>query len=95
MLSVVRRETLRGALDQNRALAMLERLREWRVRRVPHDDLVIPAWDYRHNVSAYDALYVALAKRLGATLLTADEALYRAVRADVGVELATRQFSDG
>jgi predicted nucleic acid-binding protein len=36
------------------------------------------AWELRTNLSAYDALYVALAEQLGATLLTAD---VRAARA--------------
>jgi predicted nucleic acid-binding protein len=41
----------------------------------------------RSNVSAYDAWYAALAKRLGAQLLTADDRLSRAVlaRTTVGV----------
>jgi predicted nucleic acid-binding protein len=30
-----------------------------------------------HNVSAYDALYLAVARRTGAVLLTADEAMQR------------------
>jgi predicted nucleic acid-binding protein len=36
--------------------------------------------DLRPNFSAYDATYVALAERLAAGLLTADERLARAVR---------------
>jgi len=36
------------------------------------------AWTLRHNLSLRDALYVALARRLHATLLTADARLGRA-----------------
>ena len=95
VLSVVRRDSLRGLLSEDRALAVLDRLKRWRVRRFPHDELIAVAWNYRHNVSAYDALYVALAGQLGATLLTADERLYRAVRDGVAVELATPRSSTG
>jgi predicted nucleic acid-binding protein len=35
----------------------------------------------RHNLSAYDALYLAVAVHLGATLFTADDALSKAARA--------------
>lgn len=90
VLSVVRREMLRGAISEVRALAALNRLRRWPVRRTPHEELLMRAWDYRHNVSAYDALYVALAEHLGAVLLTADEPLYRAVRDDDSSALAVR-----
>jgi predicted nucleic acid-binding protein len=42
----------------------------------------------RHNFSAYDATYVALAEQLDAELLTADQRLARAVRAHTSVLVA-------
>jgi predicted nucleic acid-binding protein len=33
------------------------------------------AWRYRHNITAADALYVALAELIGASLRTADHRL--------------------
>ena len=36
------------------------------------------AWELRTNLSAYDALYVALAEQLDAPLVTADARLARA-----------------
>jgi predicted nucleic acid-binding protein len=45
------------------------------------------AWKLRHNLSFYDALYVALAARLGAPLLTADARLSRAPDLPCAVEL--------
>jgi predicted nucleic acid-binding protein len=40
---------------------------------------LIPAvWRLRHNISPYDAAYVALAEHLGALLLTADRRLAKA-----------------
>ncbi|MEB3331585.1 MAG: type II toxin-antitoxin system VapC family toxin [Synechococcaceae cyanobacterium] len=47
------------------------------------------AWELRTNLTAYDALYVALAEQLGATLLTADARAARAPGLLCGVELMT------
>ena len=46
--------------------------------RVPHRLLVARCWELRHNLSVYDASYVAVAEALGATLLTADMRLANA-----------------
>ena len=40
--------------------------------------LVPAAWSYRHNLTAADALYVALAEQLSASLLTDDHRLVQA-----------------
>jgi predicted nucleic acid-binding protein len=42
------------------------------------DDFADRVWSLRHNLSAYDAAYVALAERLDAPLLTFDSRLARA-----------------
>lgn len=47
-------------------------LRRLRVARAPHASLVERCWELRHNLTPYDAVYVALAERLGVALLTAD-----------------------
>lgn len=44
--------------------------------------------ELRHNMSAYDATYVALAEGLDAALLTADRRLEQAVREHTSVRLA-------
>ncbi|HVO24867.1 MAG TPA: type II toxin-antitoxin system VapC family toxin [Candidatus Margulisiibacteriota bacterium] len=44
--------------------------------------LMPEVWRMRGGLTAYDACYVALAQRLGATLVTADERLVRARRRD-------------
>ncbi|TWF79583.1 putative nucleic acid-binding protein [Pseudonocardia hierapolitana] len=41
--------------------------------------LLQEAWTLRHNITARDALYVALARRLRGRLLTTDQRLARAV----------------
>ena len=40
-------------------------------------------WELRHNVTAYDATYVALAEELDCSLLTADARLANAARPEV------------
>ena len=57
------------------------------LRRYPHGPLVERAWELRHNVSAYDAMYIALAELLDVPLVTCDAPLARAagVRAQIEV----------
>ena len=45
------------------------------LRRVPHIRLLERCWQLRHNLTAYDAAYVALAERLDLILVTADARL--------------------
>ena len=40
--------------------------------------LLVEAWKLRHNLIVHDALYVALARQLDATLITGDKRLARA-----------------
>ena len=78
VLSVLRRAMLRGHLAEQRATKALEDLRDWPIVRLSHGALLEEAWRYRHNVSAYDAFYVAAAHLSHAPLLTADGPLARA-----------------
>ena len=55
--------------------------------RYPHGNLAAGAWRSRDNLTYYDALYVALAARLGFPLLTADARLARAPGLPCAVEL--------
>lgn len=74
----LRRAVLAGLVDPAVAAASLEDLLALPMLRVPHGELLERAWGLRDNVSFYDGLYVALAERLGAVLLTFDERLARA-----------------
>jgi predicted nucleic acid-binding protein len=69
---VLRRATLAGELRVGAARAALEDLSDLPLRRVSHRGLLARAWGLRENLSFYDALYVALAERVHATLLTLD-----------------------
>lgn len=45
------------------------------VIRHSHEILLPRIWDLRHNLTAYDAAYVALAEALDAPLLTRDQGI--------------------
>jgi predicted nucleic acid-binding protein len=45
---------------------------------MPHRGLVTRCWELRDNFTAYDAIYIALAEMLGATLVTTDARVSRA-----------------
>lgn len=83
VLSGIRSAWLRRELDDDRAELALDRLTEMPIERVPDRVLLHDAWALRHNVSAADALYVALARRLGIPLVTLDRRL--AVAPDLGI----------
>jgi predicted nucleic acid-binding protein len=84
--AALRSMLLRGALDESRAEESREDLRALRLRRWPlSDDVLARAWALRENATPYDATYVALAEILGATLVSTDTRLVRAVRSHTGV----------
>lgn len=78
VLAVLRRALLQKKIEEHRARLVIEDLGDWPVDRIPHPKLLKEAWKHRHNVSAYDALYVAAAKLYEVPLLTADGPLSRA-----------------
>lgn len=78
ILSVLRRAVLKKRLEDSRALLAIEDLAGWDVERISHSILIHDAWQFRHNISAYDAFYVAAARMYDAPLLTADGPLSKA-----------------
>jgi predicted nucleic acid-binding protein len=91
VLHVVRRLCAGRTLSERRARQALADLTDLPVTRYSHQDLVARAWTMRATLTAYDAMYVALAEALDATVVTCDARLGRAhghgVKIDV-VELA-------
>jgi predicted nucleic acid-binding protein len=87
LLSVLRRLVLADKLQEGHALQALATAERLGLRRHPSRCLWPRAWELRTNLSAYDALYVALAERLNAPLLTADARLARAPGLRCPVEL--------
>ena len=57
------------------------------LHRHPHVDLLSRAWKLRDNVSAYDAMYVALAEAIEATLVTCDRPLAKAAGRGTRIEV--------
>jgi len=78
VLAVLRREVLAGRLGERRAAEAVDDLRDWGIERLPHRLLLDDAWSLRGHVTAYDALYIAAARRRHAALVTADGPLARA-----------------
>lgn len=72
---VLRRYFLAGRLTADRGATALEYLSGFPIARYPHDVLLARIWELRHNFTAYDAAYLALAEALRAPLLTRDRAL--------------------
>jgi predicted nucleic acid-binding protein len=70
-----------------RADQAIEDLLDLRLNRYPHIVLLSRIWELRHNLSAYDAAYVALAERLGASLLSRDRRLASASGHTAPIEL--------
>ena len=76
VLGVLRRQSLvRGLITEAQATAAVSRLASWSLHRASLAPLVDAAWVYRHNMTAPDAFYVALAERLRADFLTDDHNL--------------------
>lgn len=75
---VLRRYALANQIDVQRCQAALGDWLLFPVTRYPHDALLPRVWQLRDNITAYDAVYVALAEALDAPLITRDERLARA-----------------
>lgn len=87
VLSALRGQVLGGSLDSRRAGQAVADLVALPIARYPHAPFAPRVWELRESVTAYDALYVALAEQLDAPLLTADAPLARATGPRCRVEL--------
>jgi predicted nucleic acid-binding protein len=72
---VLRRYARSGEMTVARCREALDDLAGLPLTRYPHDILMPRVWQLRDNLSAYDAVYVALAEALGAAFLTRDRRL--------------------
>ncbi len=82
----IRRYAAIGELKPARAREAIRDLEDLPITRYSHVDLLPRIWELRHNLTAYDAAYLALAEALRATLLTRDGGL-ASVRGRTTVEL--------
>ena len=84
---VLRRLARKKIISEERADEAVSDLLDLRINRYPHTVLLRRVWELRHNFSAYDAAFVALAEQLGATLVTRDSRLASASGHEARIEV--------
>jgi predicted nucleic acid-binding protein len=87
---VLRRLVMRDVVsndDAERALGIWKRIG---VKRYPTIGLIDRIWDLRHNLSAYDAAYIALAEHLDCHVVTADQRLAGATGPTCTIDVVPR-----
>lgn len=88
VMHVLRGLVLRSALSEEQGAAAMDGFTRLALARFPAASLRPRIWQLRHNLSAYDATYVALAETVAATsLLTTDARLARAPGIHCDVEV--------
>jgi predicted nucleic acid-binding protein len=74
----LRRLVRMGEVSRDRAAEAISDLLDLDLHRHAHVDLLARAWKLRQNLTVYDAMYIALAEALDATVVTCDAPLTRA-----------------
>lgn len=87
VLHTIRRFERRNEFDAERSARAIEDLSDLPIVRYPTIALLDRAWRLRHNFTAYDAMYVALAEALDTPLVTTDEHLASATRAHASISV--------
>ena len=87
VVQVLRRYCASGEIDSERGKEAIEDFKDLPINRYQHDIFLYRVWELRHNMTAYDAVYVALAETLPAPLLTRDAALASAPGHEAVIEL--------
>jgi predicted nucleic acid-binding protein len=83
----LRRLAREGTVPALRAEEAVEDLEDLPITRYPHYVFLPRIWQLLHNLTTYDAIYVALAEQLGATLITRDSRLASAPGHNAAVEV--------
>jgi len=78
ILHALRGLVLGSKIGAGRAGEALTDFADLRIRRYPHAPLVERAWELRSNLTAYDAVFMALSEMLDAPLVTCDSAMGKA-----------------
>ena len=79
VLAVLRRESHREAISEDRAAGAVEDLGDLSIELFPSLPLRERVWALRRNLTAADALFVALAESLDEPFATKDSTLARAI----------------
>ncbi len=75
VIQVLRRYAAAGLLPQDRIREAVRLLADLPIRRHGHEPFLGRVWELRESLTAYDAIYVAMAETFDATLLTRDQKL--------------------
>ena len=78
VVQALRRYVREGSIDADAAVVALDDFRALDLQRHAHEPLLERVWELRENLTAYDAVYVALTEVLDGVLLTCDGPLSRA-----------------
>ncbi len=76
-----------GALSEERRDEALSDYMDLPLTRHGHLGLLVRVLELSENLSAYDAVYAALAETMGADIITADDKLRRAILAHTTLEV--------
>jgi len=87
VVQALRRLVRTGDVLPARAVEALDDLAALAIRRHSHFDLLGRAWELRDNLTAYDAMYVALAEATDAILVTCDARLGAAPGQEAQIEV--------
>ena len=87
MVQGLRRLVRMGEVSSARADEAIVDLADLDLHRHAHVDLLSRGWKLRDNVSAYDAMYVALAEAIDATIVTCDRPLAQATGRRIRIEV--------
>jgi predicted nucleic acid-binding protein len=79
-----------GQLHPGQALDALHDFEDLALVRYPHEPLLERVWELRQNLTAYDAVYVALAEALVVPLVTVDARLAATPGTSAIIELLAR-----
>lgn len=84
---VLRRYVSAGTITASRGQDALQDVLDLPLTRYPHDLFLWRIWELRNNLTAYDAVYVALAETLGAALVTCDSKMASATGHHARIEV--------
>ena len=85
VVSAIRSLVAGQRIDSHRSQQLLDGLAALPAERYAHTPLLGRIWELRHNFTAYDATYIALAEATDSVLYTSDEKLSRGHRAQVAL----------
>ena len=83
VMNALRGLTAGHRIDSHHCGQLLAQLAALSAERYSHTPLLRRIWELRHNFTAYDATYIALAEATGSVLYTCDEKLRSGHRARV------------